>query len=198
MTTGMVYNLSTTATVLTSLAFTAIPTTPQRTYVFSFVLLPTTNSSSWYLRPSTNFISITPLGGALLTIPIYGISSCLPHILHVYRPDHNDHKHKHNHFSSFYQLFVRIRIQVFYFFIFLMYMGIMKLSSIKLLSKGVILPPKRGKNLQLFFGAVNGPSSGLLDDTGNYITQANYTYLTQFVVMYFQEILFNSKVIVQR
>jgi hypothetical protein len=75
MTTGMVYNMSTTATVLTSLAFTAIPTTPQQTYVFSFVLLPTTNSSSWYLRPPTNFISITPLGGALLTAPIYGISS---------------------------------------------------------------------------------------------------------------------------
>jgi hypothetical protein len=75
MTTGMVYNLSTTATVLTSLAFTNIPTTPQQTYVFSFVLLPTTNSSPWYLRPPTNFISITPQGGALLTVPIYGISS---------------------------------------------------------------------------------------------------------------------------
>jgi hypothetical protein len=75
MTSGMVYNMSTTATVLTSLAFTAIPTTPQQTYVFSFVLLPTTNSSPWYLRPPTNFISITPLGGALLTAPIYGISS---------------------------------------------------------------------------------------------------------------------------
>ena len=75
MTTGMVYNLSTTATVLTSLAFTTIPTAPQQTYVFSFFLLPTTNSSPWYLRPSTNFISITPLVGALLRIPIDGISS---------------------------------------------------------------------------------------------------------------------------
>jgi hypothetical protein len=52
-----------------------------------------------------------------------------------------------------------------------MYIGITKFSSIKLLSKGVILPPKRGKNLQLLFGATNSPSSGSLDDTGNYIMQ---------------------------
>jgi hypothetical protein len=50
-------------------------------------------------------------------------------------------------------------------------MGITKFSSIKLLSKGNVLPPKIGKNLQLLFGVVNSPSSGALDDTGNYIMQ---------------------------
>jgi hypothetical protein len=75
MTTGMVYNLSTTATALTSLSFTNIPTTAQQTYVFSFVLLPGTSSSPWYLRPPSNSISITPVGGSLITVPVYGISS---------------------------------------------------------------------------------------------------------------------------
>jgi hypothetical protein len=75
MTTGMVYNLSTTATALTSLSFTNIPTTAQQTYVFSFVLLPGTSSSPWYLRPPSNSISVTPQGGSLITVPVYGISS---------------------------------------------------------------------------------------------------------------------------
>jgi hypothetical protein len=50
-------------------------------------------------------------------------------------------------------------------------MEMTKFKSIKLSSKGVILPPKRAKNLQLLFGAVNSPSSGSLIDTGNYIMQ---------------------------
>ena len=76
MTTGMVYNLSTTSTAMTSLGFTNIPTTPQQTYVFTFVLLPSTVSSAWYLKPPTNFLSITAVGGTINTaVPLYGISN---------------------------------------------------------------------------------------------------------------------------
>lgn len=75
MTSGMVYNLTTSATALTSLSFTNIPTTPQQTYVFTFVLLPSTSNSPWYLKPPSNFINITPIGGTLISSPIYGISN---------------------------------------------------------------------------------------------------------------------------
>ena len=75
MTTGMVYNLSTNTTPLTSLTLTNIPTTPQQTYVFTFVLLPSTVSSPLYLKPPTNFINITPEGSSTVSVPLYGISS---------------------------------------------------------------------------------------------------------------------------
>ena len=75
MTTGMVYNLNTTSTALTSLSLTNIPTTPQQTYVFTFVLQPSTLNSPWYLKPPSNFINITPIGSSTITVPIYGISS---------------------------------------------------------------------------------------------------------------------------
>ena len=76
MTTGMVYNLSTTATVLTSLAFTTIPTAPQQTYVFTFVLNPSTANSAWWLKPPTNFLSVTAVGGSINTaVPLVGISN---------------------------------------------------------------------------------------------------------------------------
>jgi hypothetical protein len=57
MTTGMVYNLTTSSTAITSLGFTNIPTTPQQTYVFNFVLNPSTANSAWWLKPPTAFIN---------------------------------------------------------------------------------------------------------------------------------------------
>ena len=76
MTSGMVYYLTTTSTAMTSLGFTNIPTTPQQTYVFSFVLLPSVASSAWYLKPPTNYLSITAVGGTVNTaVPLYGISN---------------------------------------------------------------------------------------------------------------------------
>jgi hypothetical protein len=74
MTTGMVYNLVTTSTALTSLTLTNIPTTPQQTYVFTFLLQPTQFNAPWYLKPPTNFINITPIGASTISVPVYGIS----------------------------------------------------------------------------------------------------------------------------
>ena len=73
---GMVYNLTSNSTALSSLGFTNIPTTPQQTYVFSFIILPSTASSAWYLKPPTNYISVTAIGGSTNTaVPLYGISN---------------------------------------------------------------------------------------------------------------------------
>jgi hypothetical protein len=75
---GMVYNMTSNSTALSSLAFTNIPTTPQQTYVFSFIILPSTASSAWYLKPPTNFITVTAIGGTANTgVPLYGISNVI-------------------------------------------------------------------------------------------------------------------------
>jgi hypothetical protein len=76
MLSGMVYNLTTTSTAITSLGFTNIPTTPQQTYVFTFVLNPSTANSAWWLKPPTAFISITAVGGSINTaVPLVGMSN---------------------------------------------------------------------------------------------------------------------------
>jgi hypothetical protein len=76
MSAGMVYSLSTTATSISSLGFTAIPITPQSTYVFTFVLLPGTANSAWYLKPPSNFLSVTAAGGNINTaVPLYGLGA---------------------------------------------------------------------------------------------------------------------------
>ena len=84
MTTGMVYNLTTSSNSLASLSLTDIPTTPQQTYVFTFVLKPSTIDSPWYLKPPTNFINITPVGGSSMTVPIYGISNVVFPVSYTY------------------------------------------------------------------------------------------------------------------
>ena len=43
---GMVYTLSSNSTATTTLAITDIPTTPQQSYIFTFVIQPTTANSS--------------------------------------------------------------------------------------------------------------------------------------------------------
>jgi hypothetical protein len=76
MVSGMVINLATTSTAISSLGFTNIPITPQTTSIFTFILKPSTASSAYYLKPPTNFISITPIGGVINTsVPLYGISN---------------------------------------------------------------------------------------------------------------------------
>ena len=76
MVSGMVYNLTTSSTAITSLGFTNIPTTPQQTYIFTFVLNPSTANSAWWLKPPTNFLSITAVGGSVNTaVPLVGISN---------------------------------------------------------------------------------------------------------------------------
>jgi hypothetical protein len=84
MITGMVYNLTTTSDAITSLSLTDIPTTSQQTYVFTFVLQPSTIDSPWYLQPPTNFIDITPIGGSSMVVPIYGISNVVFPVSYTY------------------------------------------------------------------------------------------------------------------
>ena len=78
MTNGMVYSLSTTSTATTSIGFTNLPSTPQQTYVFTFILLPSNASNPYYLKPSTNNISVTTVGGTINTsVPLYGIQNII-------------------------------------------------------------------------------------------------------------------------
>lgn len=85
MLSGMVYNLTTSSTAITSLGFTNIPTTPQQTYVFTFVLNPSFANNAWWLKPPTAFISITAVGGSINTaVPLVGMSNVVLPISYTY------------------------------------------------------------------------------------------------------------------
>ncbi len=62
---GMVYYLSTNSTVMTTLSFTDISTTPQKSFIFTFIMKPNTASSAFYIKPNTNFISVNGLSVSL-------------------------------------------------------------------------------------------------------------------------------------
>ena len=69
---GMVYTLTSNSTATTTLAINDIPTTPQQSYIFTFIIQPTTANSSWYIVPNTNFISVN--GGSA---PLYGLQNAV-------------------------------------------------------------------------------------------------------------------------
>ena len=68
---GMIYYLDI-STLITSptVNFINIPTTPQQSYNFTYVIKPTVNTK-YYITPSSNVISIN----SIANIPIYGISN---------------------------------------------------------------------------------------------------------------------------
>ncbi len=55
---GMVYYLPTSSITQSQIFFTNIPTTPKRSYIFTFVLKPSTASNAWYLKPSGNYVRV--------------------------------------------------------------------------------------------------------------------------------------------
>ena len=67
---GMVYTLTSNSTATTTLAINDIPTT--QSYIFTFIIQPTTANSSWYIVSNTNFISVN--GGSA---PLYGLQNAV-------------------------------------------------------------------------------------------------------------------------
>jgi hypothetical protein len=64
-TSGMVYYLPTSNLTQSQIFFTNIPTTPKRSYIFTFVLKPSTASNPWYLKPSGNYVRVNGGYGTL-------------------------------------------------------------------------------------------------------------------------------------
>jgi hypothetical protein len=62
---GMVYYISSNSTSQTTITFTDIPTTPQKSYIFTFVIKPTTVSSPWYIKPNSNFLNVNGISVTL-------------------------------------------------------------------------------------------------------------------------------------
>ena len=62
---GQVYTLASDSTVISTLSFTNIPTNPQMSYVFTFILTPITISNPYYILPNTNFVSINGISTVL-------------------------------------------------------------------------------------------------------------------------------------
>jgi hypothetical protein len=55
---GMVYYLPTSSITLSQIFFTNIPTTPKKSYIFTFIMKPSTASNPWYLKTSTNYVRV--------------------------------------------------------------------------------------------------------------------------------------------
>ncbi len=62
---GMVYYLPTSSITQSQIFFTNIPTTPNKSYIFTFILKPSTASSPWYLKPSGNYVRVNGGYGTL-------------------------------------------------------------------------------------------------------------------------------------
>ena len=75
MSAGMLYALAPSTNSLTSFSLTNIPTTAQATYVFTFILQPTTASSAFYLKPPNNIISVVCTNNVSYSATVYGVSS---------------------------------------------------------------------------------------------------------------------------
>ena len=67
---GMVYTLTSNSTATTTLSINDIPTTPQQSYIFTFILQPTTANSPYWIKPNTSFVSVN--GGSA---PLYGLQN---------------------------------------------------------------------------------------------------------------------------
>jgi hypothetical protein len=67
---GMVYDLISDATVMTTLSFTDIPITSQQSYIFTYILQPSTPNSGYYIKPNTNFINVN---GS--SVSLYGLQN---------------------------------------------------------------------------------------------------------------------------
>jgi hypothetical protein len=62
---GMVFYLTTNSTAMTTISFTDILTTPQKSYIFTFIMKPSTASSAFYIKPNTNFINVNGISVSL-------------------------------------------------------------------------------------------------------------------------------------
>ena len=67
---GMVYTLISNSTTTTTLAITDLPTTPQQSYIFTFIIQPSATNSPYWIKPNTNFISANGI-----STPLYGLQN---------------------------------------------------------------------------------------------------------------------------
>ena len=73
MDSGMVIYMDTNSSTNSSVSFTNIPVTAQQSYIFTFILKPSTVNSKWYIIPNSNVISVNSIS----SIPIFGIANVI-------------------------------------------------------------------------------------------------------------------------
>jgi hypothetical protein len=69
-TNGLVYSLISDDAVVNSVSFINIPTTIDQSYIFTFIIQPSVANSPYYIRPSTNNVSVNGV-----SIPLYGLQN---------------------------------------------------------------------------------------------------------------------------
>jgi hypothetical protein len=69
-TNGMVYSLISDNAVVNSVSFINVPTTTNQTYIFTFIMQPSTVNSPYYIKSSTNTININGT-----SIELYGLQN---------------------------------------------------------------------------------------------------------------------------
>ena len=67
---GMVYSIISDATAVNSVSFINIPTTVNQSYIFTFIIQPSTANSPYYIRPSSNTVNVNGV-----SIPLYGLQN---------------------------------------------------------------------------------------------------------------------------
>jgi hypothetical protein len=67
---GMVYSIISDATTVNSVSFINIPTTTNQSYIFTFILQPSTASNPYYIKPSSNTVVVNGV-----SVPLYGLQS---------------------------------------------------------------------------------------------------------------------------
>jgi hypothetical protein len=78
-TNGMVYSIISDDTAVNSVSFINIPTTVNQSYIFTFIMQPSTANSPYYIRPNTNNINVNGV-----SIPLYGLQNASLHGNYTY------------------------------------------------------------------------------------------------------------------
>ncbi len=69
-TNGMVYSIISSNTTVNSVSFINIPTTTNQSYIFTFILRPSSVNSPYYIKPSSNTINVNGV-----SISLYGLQN---------------------------------------------------------------------------------------------------------------------------
>ena len=67
---GMVYSIISDSTTVNSVSFIDIPTTINQSYIFTFILRPSSVNSPFYIKPSSNTINVNGV-----SISLYGLQN---------------------------------------------------------------------------------------------------------------------------